>query len=832
MFGTIPPIPPHFETSSGDPGSLNVNRVDMMPTTTNPINTSTTRYVSQRVNLNIVNNFINDPLYIGNSDHPGMVLTNTPFNGSNFMGWSRMVKMALADLSKNNTSMAVCPIGWSFMLQRELNNVSQENLSVAAYFNKLKKCWDELHNLNGVPLCSCAKMQEYTCNLVDKFLEIEGRSKLVQFLMKLNDDYESFRNQILSMDPLPNVNKTYYIVQQVEKQKQVTNHVADPMDFFANMYQNKFMKRDTKDRLSRLVQREKEQKRGKLAANVDLSAKEVVAIGKGSRCLYTRTSLDPSASPSTQNSIVNSINVFEFLNNPVVSNYVHYNVVDLHTLHSRLGHLYVSKMIHVDECKKLNTSDFTCESCSLAKFHRLPFPKSTISSHNPFDLLHVDLWGPYKIPALNGVHYFYTIVNDKSRATLTYLVHSKDQVLTAWKTPFEILHGTPSSYEALKTIGCLCYAASLGPNRDKFDPKGIRCVLIGYPPGQKGYQLYNLSTHEVIHSRDVVFQESVFPFKEPVTTFAHSTVKPVCYPDISTGEEVDVPEAPTTTPLPDQTTKPIRTHEDNVTAMEKELAALEQNKTWELTNLPIGHKPITSKWNISVVLIYVDDVLVTADSIHEIAQVKEALDQKFTIKDMREAKHFLGIEVCMINIGTHLNQRKYILDLLQDAGLTTCKPNPSPLPTSLHLSLDKVTLLTDNGVYRRLVGRLLYLTMTSPDISYVVQHLSQFVSAPKDTHMQAALYLLKYLKGTISKGFFYPVESQLKVTGFWGNCLMTRRSLMGYCIFLGHSLVSWKTKKQPTVSRSSTEGEYISMTTTTCELLWLSFLLKDLGINV
>ncbi|GKC53963.1 retrovirus-related pol polyprotein from transposon TNT 1-94 [Tanacetum coccineum] len=240
--------------------------------------------------------------------------------------------------------------------------------------------------------------------------------------------------------------------------------------------------------------------------------------------------------------------------------------------------------------------------------------------------------------------------------------------------------------------------------------------------------------------------------------------------------------------------------------------------------------------HFTVILVYVDDVLVTEDSIHEITQVKEALDQKFTIKDMGEAKYFLGIKVCRTNTGTHLNQRKYILDLLQDSGLTACKPNPSPLPTSLHLSLDKGTPLTDVGVYRRLVGRLLYLTMTRPNISYAVQHMRQFVSAPKDTHMQAAFYLLKYLKGTISKGLFYPVQSQLKVTGSsdadWANCLMTRRSLTIYCIFLSHSLVSWKIKKQPTVPRSSTEAEYRSMTTTTCELLWLSFLLKDLGINV
>nr|GEX24917.1 hypothetical protein [Tanacetum cinerariifolium] len=751
MSETIPPIPPPFGTSSGDPGSLNVNRVDMMPTTTDSINTSTTTNVSQSVvdenPLNFLiqeeedepsvpmsslstfenhlpkrqNQWSNAESRLANQDKrlksiiisclPNDVMKSVIKCKTTKEIWNDLIlahegpsdirdtKIAALrlkfnafksledsdsdveeDQRTNNEFMAnlnaeyherallanqerfyksqlilkqhfngqctrsgraswindginvtlfdVIKYGKSngpliYQLQRELNNVSQENLSVAANFNKLKKCWDELHNLNGVLICSCDKMQECTCNLVDKFLEIKGRSKLVQFFMKLNDDYESVRNQILSMDPLPNVNKAYYIVQQVEKQKQVTNHVADPMAFFANMYQNMFVKKDTKG-YQDWYKGKKNKKGGKLDDNVVFGPETPFDMG------YEN---------------------------------------ELQGEHSNLG------------------------------------------------------------------------LDQKLVAAL------------AWKTPFEILHGTPS-YEALKTIGCLCYAASLGPNRDKFDPKGIRCVLIGYPPGQKGCKLYNLSTHEVIHSRDVVFQESVFPFKEPVTTFAPSTVIPVCYPDLSTSKEVDVPEAPTTTPFQ------IR-----------------------LLN-PFAPLKIIVHQNISVVLIYVDDVLVTADSIHEIAQVKEALDQKFTIKDMREAKHFLGIEVCTINTGTHLNQRKYILDLLQDSGLTTYKPNPSHLPTSLHLSLDKVTPLTDDAVYRRLVRRLLYLTMTRPSISYVVQHLSQFVSAPKDTHMQAALYLLRYIKGTISKGLFYLVQSQLRVTGFWANCLMTRRSLPVIVFFL------------------------------------------------
>ncbi|GKA30497.1 retrovirus-related pol polyprotein from transposon TNT 1-94 [Tanacetum coccineum] len=138
-----------------------------------------------------------------------------------------------------------------------------------------------------------------------------------------------------------------------------------------------------------------------------------------------------------------------------------------------------------------------------------------------------------------------------------------------------------------------------------------------------------------------------------------------------------------------------------------------------------------------------DDMLITGNSTVEIQTLKQSLDQQFTIKDLGLAKYFLGIELCRTNAGMHFNQRKYILDLLTDAGLTVAKPFSFPLPTQIKLSLDKGTPLSDVGSYRRLVGRLLYLTMTRPDISYVVQHLSQFVSAPKDVHMQVAIHLLK-----------------------------------------------------------------------------------------
>lgn len=177
-----------------------------------------------------------------------------------------------------------------------------------------------------------------------------------------------------------------------------------------------------------------------------------------------------------------------------------------------------------------------------------------------------------------------------------------------------------------------------------------------------------------------------------------------------------------------------------------------------------------------------------------------------------------------------LRRRKYILDTLTDAGLSAAKPTQFPFPQGLKLSSDTGQPLQDVEPYRRLVGRLLYLILTRPDISYVIQHLSQFVSAPTISHMHATERLLWYLKGSISTRLFYPVQQSLRLTSFsdadWASCIMSRRSLTSYFIFLGHSLLSWKTKKQSIVSKSSTKAEYISMVATTCELLWLSYILQ------
>ena len=144
-------------------------------------------------------------------------------------------------------------------------------------------------------------------------------------------------------------------------------------------------------------------------------------------------------------------------------------------------------------------------------------------------------------------------------------------------------------------------------------------------------------------------------------------------------------------------------------------------------------------------------------------------------------------------------------------------------------------LLSDPSAYWRLVGRLIYLTITRPDIVFTVNILSQFMHAPHLLHMQAATRVLRYIKGSPGQGILFPSSNTLHVTAYtdsdWASCPTTRRSTTGYFIQLGTSPISWRTKKQTTVARSSAEAEYRVMAVTTCELTWLKQLLADFGIS-
>ncbi|GJW38884.1 ribonuclease H-like domain-containing protein [Tanacetum coccineum] len=238
-------------------------------------------------------------------------------------------------------------------------------------------------------------------------------------------------------------------------------------------------------------------------------------------------------------------------------------------------------------------------------------------------------------------------------------------------------------------------------------------------------------------------------------------------------------------------------------------------------------------------LVYVDDIVLTGNNINEINKVKTFLKSKFKIKDLGELKYFLGTEVLRTEKdGLCLSQRKHCLELLYDYGLLACKPVSTPLPENIilaHKESKDDKFLKNITSYQRLVGKLIYLTLTRLDISYYVHCLSQHMQAPLQSYMDLGLGVLRYLKGASGSGVNYEKSKHmsLKVYAYsdWAKCPVTRRSVSGYCVFFNGCMVSWKSKKQATLSKSSAEAEYRSMAAATCELMWVVNILKDLKVT-
>nr|CAD1826176.1 unnamed protein product [Ananas comosus var. bracteatus] len=235
----------------------------------------------------------------------------------------------------------------------------------------------------------------------------------------------------------------------------------------------------------------------------------------------------------------------------------------------------------------------------------------------------------------------------------------------------------------------------------------------------------------------------------------------------------------------------------------------------------------------TIILVYVDDIILTGDNQKVIEDVKKWLKIMFDIKDLGELRYFLGIEVARSKKGIFLSQRKYTLDLLKETGKLASKPLGTPV--DIHPDLKKGELIDNVGLYQRLVGRLIYLTITRPDISYAVSLVSKFMHSPQTSHMNSVNRILRYLKSDPGKGILMRKNGNLNIVGYsdadWAGCPIDRHSTTGYCTLLGGNLVTWKSKKQNVVSRSSAEAEYRAMASTACELVWLKALLKDMGFN-
>ena len=211
-------------------------------------------------------------------------------------------------------------------------------------------------------------------------------------------------------------------------------------------------------------------------------------------------------------------------------------------------------------------------------------------------------------------------------------------------------------------------------------------------------------------------------------------------------------------------------------------------------------------------IVYVDDIVLTGDDLEEMERLKNYLAKEFEIKDLGNFKYFLGIEVARSRDGILISQRQYVLDLLKETGMLGCKAADTPMDPNQKISDDTSEETVEKGRYQRLVGKLIYLSHTRPDIAFAVSVVSQFMHSPKQVHWDAVLRILRYLKSSPGKGLFFAKNGHTRVEAYtdadWAGSVNDRRSTTGYCSFVGGNLVTWRSKKQPMVARSSAEAEF------------------------
>ncbi|GLT99976.1 hypothetical protein SLE2022_173770 [Rubroshorea leprosula] len=235
-----------------------------------------------------------------------------------------------------------------------------------------------------------------------------------------------------------------------------------------------------------------------------------------------------------------------------------------------------------------------------------------------------------------------------------------------------------------------------------------------------------------------------------------------------------------------------------------------------------------------LLLLYVDDMIITGDDNAGVEELKQSLSQKFKMKDLGVLSYFLGLEVTSSDDGYLLSQAKYAFNLVSKVELNDSKSVSTPLEPNVKLTPMDGSPLSNPTSYRQLVGSLVYLTTTRPDIAYAVHIISQFMATPHSTHYAIVLLIIRYVKETLFHGLHFFTASSLMLRAYsdadWADDPSDRRFTIGYCLFLGNSLISWWSKKQTISSHSSTEAEYRALGNTTSELLSLRWLLEDMGI--
>jgi hypothetical protein len=234
---------------------------------------------------------------------------------------------------------------------------------------------------------------------------------------------------------------------------------------------------------------------------------------------------------------------------------------------------------------------------------------------------------------------------------------------------------------------------------------------------------------------------------------------------------------------------------------------------------------------ILIVCLYVDHMIYIGNL--ELTNFKHAMQFEFEMTDLGIMKYFLGIEVHQSAKGIFVCQQKYVVDIIKRFHMEECNPAETTIPLGTKLSKNDEGPTVDSTLYKSLVGSLLYLTATRPDIMYATSLVSRFMESPKDSHWKMAKQILRYVAGTLNFGLWHTKPDSNQLSSYtdsdFAGSLDDRKSTSGHVFQLGTNLISWASKKQLIVSISSAEAEYVAATSASCQAVWLRRILKDMA---
>lgn len=295
----------------------------------------------------------------------------------------------------------------------------------------------------------------------------------------------------------------------------------------------------------------------------------------------------------------------------------------------------------------------------------------------------------------------------------------------------------------------------------------------------------------------------------------------------------------------------VEGHEDSVYKLQKALYGLKQApRAWfsriEEYFLKAGFTKsqneetlfikTSSQGNILIVSVYVDDLIYTGSSLEMMMEFKRSMQEEFDMTDLGRMRYFLGIEVHQKVNGIHISQAKYAQEILKRFEMEDCNSVANPMVPGEKLNVDAEGERVDETLYKQMIRSLMYITATRPDLQFSVSLLTRFMSKPTRLHAQAVKKVLRYLKGTTDFGIWYngggTGELCVYTDSDFAGDIDSRKSTSGYVFLMDNGAVAWCSKKQPIVTLSTTEAEYVAASVCACQAIWFKRVMKELGYEM